>query len=82
VRLQYLSGRHGIATCAAALLADGTEVARDTHPGWTGGSSFDNVYTLQVPQTAGVKNWTLVVTIDGRKGTDATGDIAVLYESE
>ncbi len=82
VRFLHQSGRHGITTCAAALLADGKEVARDTHPGWTGGSSFDNIYTLEVPQAGGAKKWTLVVTIDGSKGTDAAGDIAVLCEAE
>jgi hypothetical protein len=61
---------------------DDKEVARDTHPGWTGGSSFDNVYTLDVPQAASGKKWTLVVTIDGSKGTDAAGDVAVVREAE
>ena len=79
VRLLFQTGKHGITTCAVALLADGKEVAHDTHQGWTPGPQF---YTLDVPQAASMKKWTLMVTVDGSKGTDSTGDIAVLYEAK
>ena len=82
VRLLYQSGRHGVTTCAATLLADDKEVAKDNHKGWSGASQFDHVYTLEPPQVPGMKKWILVVTIDGRQGTDSTGNVEIRREQE
>jgi len=82
VRLLYQSGRHGVTTCGAVLLADDNEVAHDRHQGWSGASQFDHIYTLEVPKAPGVKKWTLVVTLDAKNLTDSTGDVAILREPE
>jgi len=82
VRLLYQSGRHGVTTRAAGLLADDKEVAQDNHKGWSGASQFDHIYTLEAPQVAGAKKWTLVVTIDGTKGTDSTGNVEIRREEQ
>ncbi len=80
VTLQYTDGACRLDVKWAALSSGGTEVARDTHDGTTGGSDRNNVYTLAVPSLATGARYTLTVLVRSDGGTDSHGTVTVAPE--
>lgn len=75
VLLWYTSGNAGIQGYSVRLMANGNQIARDTHPCWSGIDKREVVYRLKVDAPAhGAK---LVVTLKSMNGTDSNGDILV-----
>jgi hypothetical protein len=68
-------GACGIDIAWVALLADGQEISRDTHAGFTGGSPRKPVYTLDVPAPKSGVQFTLRAQVAGSGGTDSTGEV-------
>jgi hexosaminidase len=75
ITLAYQEGAHGLRIDWVALIIDGKEVARDSHPGFTGASSRKPGYLLEIPPgTAG--NPRLVrAQVAGDGGTDSWGEV-------
>jgi hexosaminidase len=76
VTMQYTEGACRLDIAWVALLADGNEIARDTHEGHTGGSDKNNVYQLVVPETKAAK-FTLVAQVRSDGGTDSNGTVTI-----
>jgi hexosaminidase len=80
VTLQYTGGGCRLDAKWVALSADGTELARDTHDGTTGGSDHKNEYVLTIPSiTAGAK-YTLTAQVRSDGGDDSNGTVTVTPE--
>ena len=78
VTLQYTDGGCRLDVKWVALsTADGTELARDTHDGTTGGSDRDNAYLLTVPPDAAGTRYTLTAQVRSDGGTDSNGTVTV-----
>ncbi len=77
VALLYTKGEHGVALEWAALLEDGKETARDTHPGWTGFGKSNFVYTLPLAERKPGAKYTVKAGIDCHQGRDSTGDVFI-----
>ena len=75
VALIYQKGEHGVAIVWVALLQDGQEIARDTHPGWSGFGKNNFVYTLPLVEMKATAHYTVRARIDCHQGTDSTGDV-------
>jgi hexosaminidase len=71
----YTKGACGVAVRWAALLLNGTEVARDTHEAFTGAASRHNVYKLAVPELPAGAKLTLQVSLRSDGGTDSSGEV-------
>lgn len=76
-RFDYQRGSHRLDIAKVTLLApDGTVLAEDAHPGFSGNAVEGNVYRL--PLRAGMAAATLRVTIGGRPTeTDSWGQVTV-----
>ncbi len=75
IRLDYTAGACGIDIAWVALLADGQEISRDTHAGFTGGSPRNPVYALDVPAPKPGVHYTVRAQVAGSGGTDSTGNV-------
>lgn len=75
VSLEYTAGACGIDIASVALLADGVEISRDSHEGFTGSSPRKPVYTLNVPAPKSNAHYMLRAQVAGSGGTDSTGDV-------
>lgn len=75
VELSYTRGAHGLSIERVALLADGVEIAADTHGGWTGAGSRDNVYVLRLPEVSPGARCELVAKVRSHGGNDSYGDV-------
>jgi hexosaminidase len=74
--LNYLNGRQGLKINWVALLANGHEVARDTHPGDTGTRqtvATDWNYFFDVPTLNSGARYTLRVSLTGNRTNDCSG---------
>ena len=78
---QYTSGtcRLGIEWVALSL-ANGKEVARDTHRGMTGAVDQDNVYTFDIKEVPPGAGYILRASVRSEGGTDSNG--YVLFASD
>jgi hexosaminidase len=75
VEFMYESGAHRLDIEWVALLADGVEVARDTHAGFTGDRSEKNEYKLPLKEyRAGVK-YIIRASIRSGGGMDSRGSV-------
>jgi hexosaminidase len=75
VSLEYTAGACGIDIAWVALLADGQEINRDTHDGFTGSSPRNPVYALDVPASKPGVHYTLRAQVAGSGGTDSAGSV-------
>jgi len=75
VSLEYTAGACGIDIGWVALFADGVEISRDTHDGFTGSSPRKPVYTLDVPAPKSKAHYMLRAQDAGSGGTDSTGEV-------
>ncbi len=76
--LKYRAGNYGIDIEWVALLEDGTEVARDTHKGFSGYNKDNITYRLNLRNVKPQAKYVLRASIKGNGGTDSTGDVLVL----
>ena len=75
VNFDYTEGACGIDIAWAALLEDGQEISRDTHPGFAGASPSRPVYSLAVPAPKAGAHYTLRAQVAGSGGTDSKGNV-------
>ena len=75
VIMLYTKGEHGIAILWAALLEDEREIARDTHPGWSGAGKNNFVYTLPLAERKPGARYTIKAGFDCHQGRDSAGDV-------
>ncbi|WP_246789117.1 beta-N-acetylhexosaminidase [Akkermansia glycaniphila] len=73
----YEKGLHAAGIEWVALLENGREISRDTHPGHSGGDQKDIQYKLDVPTPKPGAAYTLKAKISGKGGNDSTGIIYV-----
>lgn len=76
VTLDYTQGDHGIDISSVALLADGREVASDSHHGFTGASPWNSIYVLTVPEPKPGVRYTLKAAVKGSGGTNSYGTVS------
>jgi len=76
----FTSGQHALEIRSVALLRDGVEVCRDTHPGLAGGRHEDNTYLLTLPGAESGR-FTLRSVVAGMDGIDSNGDIRIFPAS-
>ncbi|AQT69556.1 Beta-hexosaminidase [Anaerohalosphaera lusitana] len=74
---QYTGGAHRLDLNWVSLLVDGKEIARDEHPGQTGGSNKDNIYTVTIDDYEPAAEYTIKAEVRSDGGTDSTGDITI-----
>jgi hexosaminidase len=79
VTFQYTGGGCRLDLEWVALLANGNEIARDTHPGVTGGSTKNNIYKFTLPAPATGTKYELKASARSDGGTDSNGEITVEY---
>jgi len=82
VALFYTKGEHGVALEWVALLEDGKEIARDTHPGWAGAGKNNFVYTLPLKEWKSGARYTVKAGIDCHQGTDSNGEVFIREQAE
>jgi len=75
VTLEYTDGACGIDITGVALVADGQEISRDNHTGFTGANPQGPIYTLDVPTPKPGVRYTLRAQVAGSGGTDSTGTV-------
>ena len=79
VSLSYLKGHRGLTLHWVALLADGKEIVRDTHPGFTGNSSRKDPvatgwnYYLTLPAGTTATHYTVQAGVTGTGENDCSG---------
>jgi hexosaminidase len=71
----WKSGAHGLDIAWAALLENGVEIDRDTHPGFTGAGPMKPAYILHLRALRPGASYTLAASVASRGGTDSTGII-------
>lgn len=77
IEFRYTDGVCALEIEGVALVQDGVEVVRDTHPGWTGHEQRQNVYRIKLNGQAFGAKYTLKARIKGAGGTDSNGIVAV-----
>jgi len=75
VTLDYTKGAHGLVIHWVALLQDDKEVARDTHPGFTGFEKKNITYKLNLPVWKKGARYTIQAHVAGAGGNDSYGDV-------
>lgn len=76
VSLNYTQGACGINIAWVALLEDGKEISRDTHPGFAGSNPRQPVYTLEAPAPKASASYAVRAEVTGSGGTDSTGIVS------
>lgn len=77
--LNFLKGSHSLKINSAALLADGREVARDTHVGYTGTGSREGIiatdwnYYFSLPSVNKGARYTVRAEVAGTGGKECSG---------
>ena len=78
--LNFFKGKHGVITKSAVLLADGQEIARDTHDGFTGtstrrngGTGKDWNYFFDVPAVKPGAHYMVQAVVSGTATNDCSG---------
>jgi hypothetical protein len=76
VRFIYQSGSHGLTVKSAQFVVNGDEQEADTHDGFAGGRTTNNVYRVSFPTRRSlVQQLELKVVAHGEGGTDSSGYI-------
>jgi len=78
VILDYEKGYHGVAIEWVALIENGSEIARDTHVGWSGTMKLGHVYRLRINSVQPGAVYTLGVSMRCDGGTDSTGSVYLI----
>jgi len=71
----WKSGANGLDIAWVALLENGVEIDRDTHPGFTGAGPVKPAYILRLPALRPGATYTLAASVEGRGGTNSNGII-------
>ena len=77
ISFQYNKGEHGLVIHKASLYCNGKIVAEDKHKGFTGGTSKDNNYKLDV-KSFKKGRYILKATVSGSGGNDSNGTITLV----
>ena len=77
VIMQYTDGARRLDIQWVALLADGVEIARDTHDAMTGAMDRDNQYEVSLSEFKPGVKYTLVAQVRSDGGTDSNGTVTV-----
>ncbi len=75
VMFQYTGGEHRLDIKSVELLANDKVIAEDAHPGVTGGSTKDNVYTVSVDKLDKNARYTIRAVVRSDGGADSNGDV-------
>lgn len=78
----YRRGWHGLEIEWVALIENGKEVARDTHPGFSGYDKANITYRLALPAVTSGAAVVLRASLKGRGGADSAGDLLILHVNE
>ena len=71
----WKTGSNGLDLAWVALLENGVELDRDTHPGFTGVTPVRPTYVLRLPARRPGATYTIQASVAGRGGTDSNGVI-------
>ena len=81
VHFRYDSGNHRLEAQSVAVIADGVEIARETHDGYAGAPSSRNTYRLKLPANVRANNGAVLrVICKSGGGTDSTGSVLLVTE--
>lgn len=75
IEFNYTGGANGLDISAIALLEDGKIVFMDEHEGFSGGSSRNNTYTVELKKKSADAKYSLKAGVHGAGGTDSNGNI-------
>ncbi|MCC5876661.1 MAG: carboxypeptidase regulatory-like domain-containing protein [Candidatus Sumerlaeia bacterium] len=75
VLFDYQSGNEGLMIESVALLANGAVIDIDIHPGWSGFTRHDHIYTLNVPDIEPGVVYQVVASIHAGSDQDSRGDV-------
>lgn len=73
VLFDYQSGNEGLMIESVALLANGAVIDIDIHPGWSGFTRHDHIYTLNVPEIEPGFVYQVVASIHAGQNQDSHG---------
>ena len=73
VAFVYYGGRKAVTIDWVALLADGKEIARDTHEGWSGSKPRDHIYRLRLSDTKEGARYRIRAQMRSMGGTNSNG---------
>jgi len=82
VTLSYREGESALEIRKVALMQDGKEIAADTHDGWTGEQSRDNIYKLEVKNPVPGKPVFLMIMATPSSSSDSSGDIKIVKKED
>ena len=77
ITFAYSGGSHRLDINEAEILADGESVAKDAHPGTTGGRNEGNTYTVTIESFDKTAKYTLRANVRSDGGTDSNGSIYI-----
>lgn len=80
VEWEYTRGAHGLAIQKTQLVCEGKVVSEDAHPGWAGGGSHGNVYTLRLSGHKPDAKYQIVGEVASRGGVDSNGIVWLIRE--
>ena len=82
IEFEYTNGAHALRISRVALMANGTEVARDEHAGMTGAANQGNTYELIVPEAIPADaKIELVASVASWGGNDSAGIVWLTAEA-
>ena len=77
VTLQYTDGECQLDMASVALMANGVEISRDAHDGFSGYKNEKNAYLLDVPTFDAGTKYTIVAQVHCHDGLDSNGTVTV-----
>lgn len=79
VKFAYTGGGHALEISKVMLVADGREVATDTHAGLAGKPSNRDTFSVKLPADATTNNACLIrASVRGKDGTDSRGTVSLI----
>ncbi len=80
ITFAYSGGAHRLDISDVEILADGESVAKDAHPGTTGGRNEGNTYTVTIESFDKTAKYTLRANVRSDGGSDSNGSIYILQK--
>jgi alpha-N-acetylglucosaminidase len=81
IAFKYTGGNHRLDILWVAVIADGREIARETHFGYAGEPNSSNIYALTVPSPIQANNGCFIrAQVRSAGGTDSHGSVLLLSE--
>lgn len=71
----YEDGVCSVQIAWVAILENGSEIARDSHEGWSGYRKIDHVYRLNLPRATPGSQYSLQASLRGHGGTQSFGTV-------